>query len=534
MATFVINGTYINSAVVNDNGGTTEFNATIRGDWYDTTNTVSLRDLSRGDEIILSNFKCNGTFHGGVVNQYTSVNLTVWDQTGQTIEYGHYLYADTATDYIILQDLYENDTVPVQTVYRTHEHGYSLSEPSPSYATGFELDGYSTSDVIYTPLDVTTTIGINLLPSGSAAYNPFIGISTAGLLNANSGYDYDTGRMWVELTGFEAGHTSIDLGLDLEDGTQYWQTYNVTVTVPATDFSIKGVAQGGTISARQGGNAKDYTVQFSPSGGVPTTFAVSSSNTSVATATYANGKITITPIATGNSTLTATMNAGLGSEKVYTYTIAVNPPISNKALGGNAIAFLKAKIAEGGGFTKLTEADYNATDQEGNPCLYLGNLELGCYVIDSEDGYIYAINQNDDTQVRWYIGGYLFVAEWPNPWNPGETNKQVFSMTPAGDITKYSYYTYDGDWNTNGQAMFATGSDVSAQISSVAGQLWEQPTTDTWGSVGAIYRFTQDVTDPDTSEWLGQTAELWFCAGVQNDPSTGMQTFDWVKLYPTT
>ena len=533
MATFVINGTYIYSAEVNDNGGTTEFIAAIRGDLYDTTNTVSLQDLSRGDEIILSNFKCNSTFHGQFVNQYTSVNLTVWDQSGQTIQYGHYLYADTAVDYIILQDLYENDTAPMQTVYCTNEHGFSLSQPS-NYATGFELDGYSTSDVIYTPLDEFTNINVNLLPSGSVAYNPYLGLTTHGLLYANPGYDPDTGEIWIELNGFEAGQTSIDLSLDLEDGTQYLQTYNVTVTVPATDFSINGVAQGGTISARQGGNAKDYAVQFSPSGGAPTTFAVSSSNTSVATATYANGKITITPLAAGNSTLTATMDAGLGSEKVYTYTIAVNPPMPNKALGGNAIAFLKAKIAEGGGFTKLTEDAYDTTDHEGEPCLYLGNLEPGGYVIDSEDGFLYVVDQNDGMQPRWYLGGYLFVTEWPNPWNQGETDKIVFSMAPSGDLTKYSYYTYDGTWNSNGQTRFSTDSDVSVQISNIGGQLFSQPTTDTWGSTGAIYRFTQDVTDPDTSEWLGQTAELWFCAGVQNDPGTGTQTFDWVKIYPTT
>ena len=298
----------------------------------------------------------------------------------------------------------------------------------------------------------------------------------------------------------------------------------------AENFALDGYSYGDTISLQD--TAISIAVEFSPAGSVPTSFTATSSDTAVATVAYANGAITITPVADGTATLAAVLN-GTDSE---TYTISVafppEPVPTNKVLGYEAVGFFKAKIEEasgGGGFTQLTEADYNATDASGQPCLYIGDLEPGVYFIGSESGWIYGINVNGYSRDR--INGTFIVSEWAANSSTDYLEKSIYWMSAQGQLSVWDYSNSNSQgWEFASNSYYADQSFVSTQLDQYVGQLYAQPTPNTYGNTGSLYKLMTEIIDPDTGQWIGNTAEWWLCKGQELDPSTGNSTYEWEKL----
>lgn len=409
----------------------------------------------------------------------------------------------------------------------TITYNVSVYQATP-YAEDFDIDGVQSGGTInLTAGDGNVSYNYVYTPSGSTPWQtPQCTVADTSIANVNL-----SGVIDFAIQGFTAGTTTLTISYEPESGNIITKTYTVNVAPPvAENFSLDGYSYGDTISLQD--TATSIAVEFSPEGSVPTSFTATSSDTAVATVAYANGAIMITPVADGTATLTAVLN-GTDSE---TYTISVafppEPVPTNKVLGYEAVGFFKAKIEEasgGGGFTQLTEADYNATDADNQPCLYIGDLEPGVYFIGSESGWIYGININGYSRDR--MSGTFIVDEWVANSSTDYHEKAIYWMSAQGYFSRWGYYSSNSQgWEFSSNSYYADESFVSTQLDQYVGQLYAQPTSSTYGNTGALYKFLTDNVDPVTGQWIGNTAEWWLCKGQVFDHSTGTSTYEWEKL----
>lgn len=379
----------------------TSSNTSVATITYEDDSGIEITGVSAGSSTLTVVMNSNGQT---VTKTYTiQVASTVVYATDFTVEsmpngwsFGINSGIDWSLDYAFTPSGSTPYSTPQVTISDTTKVSLVSSSDSDFVVRGLVEDTMATATIAYEDENGTTITKVyNLyvqptyatdfsLYKNRQAHTPVAEGATVTFTNGDSdffGYDFTPDVRWVEPyddlavtasdpsvatistsgLGFTVatvapGTTTLTVVLTKSDNTTVTKNYTIVVVPPvSTGFDLDGYSAGDTISLQDA--AATINVGFTPSGSVPTSFTATSSDTGIATVSYANGVVTINPVASGTATLTAVLNESVTKQ----YTIKVSIPVpTNKVLGYDAVGFFKEKI-DANGNTLATSAPTSST-----------------------------------------------------------------------------------------------------------------------------------------------------------------------------
>lgn len=265
-------------------------------------------------------------------------------------------YYDSANRFIYITPVVDGNTT--LTVEFTEADGvtvntyvYDLEIYSPSFATDFEIVGYQPGDTINIYDQQSKDFSISYT-GGDEPYDMNFLSDDSNIVMPS--FDIANNPGSVNLTNYGTlGSTTLTVTMTLSDGvTTVTHTYDVDglARIDATDFDLSGYNDGDTIYA-QSWSTMDIPVIPYPADSYITTINAYTSDGSIASANFSttgySPVLAIMAQNIGTTTLTVEMTDGMTTAtKYYTIEVQGSGPIGDKALGGNAIAFLKGKLNE--------------------------------------------------------------------------------------------------------------------------------------------------------------------------------------------
>ncbi len=134
-----------------------------------------------------------------------------------------------------------------------------------------------------------------------------------------------TGGASLTVTALKAGTATITVTADDGNGGTVSDTFTVTVTVPAANNAPTVALALGDISSLNPGNSRRMLLSrvFDDPEGDTLTITAQSSDTAVATATVASGRLTVRAVKVGAATITVTADDGNGGTVSDTFTVTV-------------------------------------------------------------------------------------------------------------------------------------------------------------------------------------------------------------------
>ncbi len=134
-----------------------------------------------------------------------------------------------------------------------------------------------------------------------------------------------TGGASLTVTALKAGTATITVTADDGNGGTVSDTFTVTVTVPAANSAPTVALALGDISGLNPGNSRRMLLSrvFDDPEGDTLTITAQSSDTAVATATVASGRLTVRAVKVGAATITVTADDGNGGTVSDTFTVTV-------------------------------------------------------------------------------------------------------------------------------------------------------------------------------------------------------------------
>lgn len=241
------------------------------------------------------------------------------------------------------------------TVEFTHEDGtvdtntYTLNVYTPSYATDFEIVGYSPNDTIGMREGQTKNLTINYI-GGDEPYEISFSSDDYSICSPNP---VPSDIYALQISNNMMGTATLTITMTLSGGSStitHTYTVNVQQRIAATGFDLDGYSEGDIINLN---GQLDINVLLSPEdSSIEGNIYATPSDYSILNVTQYgdsyNPGIVLSPVGQGTTTLTVTLEDTQGSvlaSKQYTVDVSFSPtPTGMGFLGENAVAFFKGKL----------------------------------------------------------------------------------------------------------------------------------------------------------------------------------------------